>query len=231
MNKFFKNFLTLVSILFNKLLKKTRFFRKKNISSGKILENQNLKKEKINDLGEIEFSVFSQFGEDGIISWLSNQIPDIKKIFLEIGTQDYWESNTRYLLKSQQWKGYIIEGSKEYVQKIKKQSIYWQNNLTAINEFITEENINEIIKNNVKETNLGLFSLDIDGNDYWILKKLELTSDIVVLEYNPIFGDIYKLSIIYESDFDRNKKHFSNTYFGCSIQAIINLMERKNYVF
>ena len=231
MNKFFKNFLTLVSILFNKLLKRPDFSEKKIFLQGKILENQNLKKEKINDLGEIEFSVFSQFGEDGIISWLSNQIPDIKKIFLEIGTQDYWESNTRYLLKSQQWKGYIIEGSKEYVQKIKKQSIYWQNNLTAINEFITEENINEIIKNNVKETNLGLFSLDIDGNDYWILKKLELTSDIVVLEYNPIFGDIYKLSIIYESDFDRNKKHFSNTYFGCSIQAIINLMERKNYVF
>ena len=77
-----------------------------------------------------------------------------------------------------------------------------------------------------------MFSLDIDGNDYWILKKLELTSDIVVLEYNPIFGDIYKLSIIYESDFlIEIKKHFSNTYFGCSIQAIINLMERKNYVF
>ena len=59
MNKFFKNFLTLVSILFNKLLKRPDFSEKKIFLQGKILENQNLKKEKINDLGEIEFSVFS----------------------------------------------------------------------------------------------------------------------------------------------------------------------------
>ena len=94
----------------------------------------------------------------------------LKKIFRNWNTR-LLESNTRYLLKSQQWKGYIIEGSKEYVQKIKTKYLL-ANNLTAINEFITEENINEIIKNNVKETNLGLFSLDIDGNDYWILKNL-----------------------------------------------------------
>ena len=232
MNKFFKNFLTLVSILFNKLLKRPDFSEKKIFLQGKILENQNLKKEKINDLGEIEFSVFSQFGEDGIISWLSNQIPDIKKIFLEIGTQDYWESNTRYLLKSQQWKGYIIEGSKEYFQKIKKQSIYWQNNLTAINEFITKENVNEIIKNSVKETNLGLFSLDIDGNDYWIWEKInKIDPVIVIVEFNSNFGFKEKITIPYNEKFERSKSHYSNLYWGSSLEALKYLGQKKNYKF
>ena len=232
MKKFISNIYYLILIIFNKVfLKKPDFSEKKIILYGNILESKNVHKKKIRDLSDIEFSVFSQFGEDGIISWLTNQIPDIKKKFVEIGTQDYWVSNTRYLLISQKWKGYLIEGSKKYVESIKKQRIYWQNNLTAINEFITVENINNIIKNKIKENHIGLLSLDIDGNDYWIIKELNLTSDLVILEYNPTFGDILKLSVVYEKNFDRSKKHYSNLYFGCSIQAIISLMEQKNYIF
>ena len=91
MRNFFKNLSTVISILFNnKILRRPDFSEKKIFLNGKILENQILNKKNISSLSEVEFSVFSQFGEDGIISWLSNQIPDIKKIFLEIGTQDYW---------------------------------------------------------------------------------------------------------------------------------------------
>lgn len=232
MRNFFKNLSTVISILFNnKILRRPDFSEKKIFLNGKILENQILNKKNISSLSEVEFSVFSQFGEDGIISWLSNQIPDIKKIFLEIGTQDYWESNTRYLLKSQLWKGYLIEGLKEDVNKIKKQRIYWQNNLTAICKFLNTDNINETLDKNIKEKNIGLLSIDIDGNDYWILDKIQLESDLVVLEYNPIFGDIHRITIPYEENFERNKKHFSNMYFGCSIKALISLMKEKNYIF
>ena len=133
-------------IVFNKIiLKRPDFSEKKLFLQAQLVEELKLKKKKINNFREIEFSAFSQFGEDGIISWLTRQIPNINKKFLEIGTQDYWESNTRYLLKSQNWTGYIIEGSREDVKKIKKQKIYWQNNLKAINKFINLENINLII--------------------------------------------------------------------------------------
>ena len=120
MKNFLKNLSIVISIFFNnKILRRPDFSEKNIFLQGKILENQILNKKNISNLNEVEFSAFSQFGEDGIISWLSNQIPDIKKIFLEIGTQDYWESNTRYLLKSQLWKGYLIEGSKEDEEKLK----------------------------------------------------------------------------------------------------------------
>ena len=228
MKQLFTKILSIFSILTNQtILRKPDFSEKKIFLQAKINEQNNLNKKKIYDFRDVEFSAFSQFGEDGIISWLSHQIPDIKKVFLEIGTQDYWESNTRYLLKSQMWKGYIIEGSKKDVEKIKMQKIYWQHDLNAICQFINDENINDIINKHIKEKYLGLLSIDIDGNDYWILKKIKIESDIVVLEYNPIFGDIHKISILYEKNFVSIKKHFSNLYFGCSINALIDLMEKK----
>ena len=50
--------------------------------------------------------------------------------------------------------------------------------------------------------NVDLFSLDIDGIDYWILKKLpKKFCKILVAEYNPYFGDKLKISAIEKSKF------------------------------
>ena len=210
MKKIIKNFFNLVNIILNKkILKKPDFSEKKIILQGQINEQENYNKKKISNLSNVEFSVFSQFGEDGIISWLIHQIPNIKKTFLEIGTQDYWESNTRFLIQSHNWKGYLIEASTEDVKKIKRQSIYWKKDLTVINEFITRENINSIIEKKLYNQNLGLLSIDIDGVDYWILDKINLDADIIVSEFNPIFGDIHEITVPYDEQFDRKKKHFS----------------------
>ena len=75
-------------------------------------------------------------------------------------------------------------------------------------------------------------SIDIDGNDYWILEEIKtLSPSIIVCEFNSIFGDKFKLSVPYEKDFVRNKKHYSNLYFGSSIKALISLLKSKGYFF
>ena len=198
MNRLFKNLYLLFLILFNKiLLRKPDFSEKRIFLQGQLIDNINRQKTKISNFEDIEFSVFSQFGEDGIISWLTEKVPNIKKVFVEIGTQDYWEANTRYLIKSKKWKGYLIEGSKDDVKKIKRQRIYWQNDLRAIDAFINKDNIDHIVENNIKESNIGLLSIDIDGNDYWILEKIiNLSPTFIVCEYNSIFGDIFKNFLI-----------------------------------
>ncbi len=231
--KIINNIVLVFSIILNRhLLKKPDFSEKKIFLQGKILEEINKKKDSINNFTDIEFSVFSQFGEDGIISWLTDNIPGIKKVFVEIGTQDYWESNTRFLLKSKNWKGYLIEGSNSYVNRIKKQRTYWQNNIRAIEAFIDINNINAIISYNNIEKEIGLLSIDIDGNDYWILNQINtLTPSIIICEFNSIFGDIYKLSIPYNKKFDREKAHYSKLYFGASIQAMISMLKKKGYIF
>ena len=125
MKNYLNHFIRIINVLFNKkFLRKPDFSEKKMILLGKINESNNYKKKKISNLSKVEFSTFSQFGEDGIISWLLKQIPNVKKTFLEIGTQDYWESNTRFLIQSHNWNGYIIEASSVDVRKIKKQGLY-----------------------------------------------------------------------------------------------------------
>ena len=233
MKKFSNNLSVLLSIFYNnKILKRPNFSEKNLFLQGQLMAETINKKEKINSLKDVEFSVFSQFGEDGIIHWIINRIPKIEKIFLEIGTQDYWESNTRFLLKLRDWKGYIFEGSAVDIKKIKLQRIYWQHKIQAFRIFVNKENINNLIGSHLKEKNIGLMSIDIDGNDYWILEKINnLSPSIIVCEFNSIFGDKFKLSVPYEKDFFRNKKHYSNLYFGSSIKALVSLLESKGYFF
>lgn len=233
MQNFIQKLSTIFSIIFNrKILRKPDFSEKKIFLQGQLLLKENQKKSIINDLKDVEFSVFSQFGEDGIISWIVDQIPNIKKVFVEIGTQDYWESNSRFLLKSKNWKGFLFEGSKKFVSKIKSQKIYWQHDLKAIETFVSKENINSVLENNVKSKDIGLLSIDIDGNDYWVLKEINvLDPTIVVCEFNSIFGDLFKVSIPYNKNFIRNKAHHTNLYFGASIKAMINMLENKGYTF
>ena len=206
--------------------------QKELILKAKLLSVKNKNFKKIKDLSDVEFQVYSQWGEDGIIDWLINKFPEIPKSFLEIGTQDYRESNTRFLLINKNWDGFLIEADKTAIRDIKSQRIYWKHNLRAINEFITKDNINNIIKKFDIPRKLGLLSLDIDGVDYWVLSKLSaLDPTIIVCEYNSLFGQKKSVTVPYKNNFIRSEEHYSNLYYGASINAFIDLMKKKNYFF
>ena len=203
---------------------------KKLLLEAKRISLLNKKTKIIKDLSDVEFKVYSQWGEDGIIDWLINKLPQIPKKFLEIGTQDYKESNTRFLLINRNWDGFLIEADKDAIKNIKSQRVYWRYNLTVINEFITKDNINNIIRKNDIPKKLGLLSLDIDGVDYWILTKLStLDPSIIICEYNSLFGQKKSVTVPYKKNFIRSKEHYSNLYYGASIQAFVGLMKKKNY--
>ena len=225
MIKIFKKHVSLlIKKIFSEEIEKELILKAKNLS----IKNQ--KKKKIKNLSEIEFQVFSQWGEDGIIDWIINKFPNIPKSFLEIGTQDYKESNTRFLLINKNWDGFLIEGDDNEVKKIKSQRIYWKHKLTIKSEFVTKENINSVVKKLNVPKKIGLLSLDIDGVDYWVLKKLSvLEPSIIICEYNSLYGLNKPITVPYKTDFDRSKEHYSNLYYGASIQAFIELMKSKQY--
>ena len=225
MIKIFKKYLSnIIKKVFSEEIEKELILKAKNLSQ----KNKQIKK--LKNLSEVEFRVFSQWGEDGIIDWVINKFPNIPKSFLEIGTQDYKESNTRFLLINKNWDGFLIEGNDKEVKKIKSQRIYWKHQLKVKNEFITKENINNVIKKLNVPKKLGLLSLDIDGVDYWILKKLSiLEPSIVICEYNSLYGLNKSITVPYKKDFDRSKEHYSNLYYGASIKAFIDLMKTKKY--
>ncbi|WP_231037737.1 hypothetical protein [Pectinatus frisingensis] len=177
-----------------------------------------------------EYKVFSQWEEDGIIQWIVNNVNIGKKTFIEFGVQNYTESNTRFLLMNNNWSGLVIDGSEKNVNYIKNDDIYWRYNLKAECNFITAENINNIfIKNGIKG-NIGLLSIDIDGNDYWVWNAINvITPDIVICEYNHRFGKNKAITIPYDAKFVREKAHYSNIYYGASIKALVLLANKKGY--
>ena len=186
----------------------------------------------INDLSEVEYSVFSQWGEDGIISWLIDKLGDMPRSFVEFGVENYQESNTRFLLKSRNWSGLIIDGDVSNVEHIQQDDIYWRHDLTAVRSFITTSNINETFERYKFTGEVGILSIDIDGNDYWIWKEIENVSPVLlVIEYNAVLGDTHQLTVPYCPDFTRNKHHHSNLYFGASIRALTSLSKQKGYTF
>lgn len=195
-----------------------------------VIDNNNLKN-KINKIEDVEFQVFSQNGEDGIIQYIINKIPIPYKIFIEFGVETYLESNTRFLLTNNQWSGLLIEADNDFINFIKKSNYYQKYDLSLKKSFITKENINQIINEYTAIKDIGLLSIDIDGNDYWIWETINaITPRIVILEYNATFGNKNSVSIPYNSDFSKDY-HYSELYFGCSLQALIQLGIKKGYEF
>ena len=191
-----------------------------------------VKNRKIDTLEEVEFRVFSQWGEDGIIQWLINNTVLDKKIFVEFGVEDYVESNTRFLLMNNNWAGLVIDGSEENVKKIRQWDDYWKYDLRAVSRFITRDNINSIISENGIEGDIGILSVDIDGIDYWVLDSIScIRPRILICEYNNIFGADKKVTVPYDEKFFRTDKHFSNLYWGCSLGALCDWAERNGFYY
>ncbi len=183
-------------------------------------------------LSEVEFKIFSQHREDGIIQYLIRCVPIENKIFIEFGVGDYRESNTRFLLMNNNWKGLIIDCEEKYISRIKTFDFYWKFDLTAIQSFVNRDNINELFVKSGFQGDIGLLCIDIDGNDYWIWDAITVIQPrIVVCEYNSVFGKDFAITIPYDPNFNRTKAHYSNLYSGCSLKALCILAEKKGYKF
>ena len=186
--------------------------------------------DQIEHLGETEFQVFSQWGEDGIIEWLVHHAGPIPTIFVEFGVENYTESNTRFLLMNRNWRGLIIDGSQKNIDYVRADSISWRHELHSAASFITTENINDTIVSAGFRGEIGILSVDIDGNDYWVLEAIECVNPcFIIVEYNSYFGDIIPVSIPYFPDFQRTQRHYSNLYYGASISAFCHLAQKRGY--
>ena len=199
---------------------------------GRLLAENLKNKEDISSLSEVEFKVFSQFGDDGIIQWLVQHIDVPNQTFIEFGVADYHESNTRFLLMNNNWAGFIMDGSDSNVLRIQRSAYYWKYAITARSVFITRENINSILKQCSFENEVGLLHIDLDGVDYWIWSAIQDVSPVIlILEYNSVFGRDRAVTIPYSEGFQRTKAHYSNLYWGASLPALHRLSEEKGYVF
>lgn len=181
------------------------------------------------DLQHAEFQVFSQWGEDGIIQYLTQNLKIEHKTFIEFGVETFREANCRFLMMKDFWAGMVIDGSASNIARIEQSQLHWRYRLTAIEAFISRDNIAELIAR-APFDGVGILSVDIDGVDYFILEALaHVRAAIVIVEYNGLFGSTAKVSVPYGADFQRTKAHHSNIYYGASLAAFDHLLSPRGY--
>ena len=181
-------------------------------------------------LGAASFKVTSQWGEDGILEWLVSHLPTLVPSFVEFGVGYYQEANTLFLLKHRNWRGLVADISAEAVAGIRSTELMWQRQLTAVQKEITRDNINSLFTENGFGGDIGILSIDIDGNDYWVWDAITVANPgIVICEYNGTFGDLYPITIPANDHFDRRAAHYSGLYWGASISALEHLANKKGY--
>ncbi len=87
------------------------------------------------------------------------------------------------------------------------------------------------IKSIFGKKNVGIVSIDIDGNDFWIAKKIleiGIKPSVFIVEYNPSFLN-FSCSVPYSKNFDRFEKHESGLYHGASLKAFEKMFKKYNY--
>ena len=194
-----------------------------------LLENlhKNPKYDNPKKLNRYEFKVFSQAGEDGIISEIFNRIGTTNKFFVEFGVGNGLENNSAYLLVKG-WQGYWIEGSDRFCQSIRQsfEDLIANQQLTLKNTFITGENIEDLFRKGNVPTELDLLSIDIDGNDYWVWQAItNYRPRVVIVEYNAI----YPPESSWVMQYNPSHQWKYNSHVGSSLKALEKLGHQKGY--
>jgi hypothetical protein len=79
---------------------------------------------------------------------------------------------------------------------------------------------------------VGILSIDVDGNDYWLWKAIEVIHPrIVACEFNRRFGCERAVTTPYNPVFRVSQAHPSRLYYGASLPALCLLAEEKGYDF
>lgn len=191
--------------------------------------NKQKKKDKFSDkldkINYFEYRITSQNNEDGIIDHIFSNISN-NKFFVELGF-DFFECNSLNLIKNG-WNGVLIDADEDKCLKMEGclNFSYPKNKVKVINKKINRENINELIFSNINQKQIDFLSIDVDGNDYWILEKIDTNKiSVICSEYNHWIGNNTRKVIPYDKNF--NYKY--DYYFGASLHSYVNLLSSKNF--
>jgi hypothetical protein len=185
------------------------------------------------NLWDYECKVYSQWGEDGILDFLFDTLSIDKPCILEFGVGDFSECNSRFSAEYRNANLFLVDSRQDLFPSVKSSSLFWKSIIEVRNSWITPTSARELLSEASKALGrIDCVSLDIDGNDYWVLKDLDLSQvSIIVVEYNPVFGSDLAVTVPRDDEFDRTRAHHSNLYYGASLMAWIKLFDTKGFVF
>ncbi|KAF1330214.1 hypothetical protein FI667_g5315, partial [Globisporangium splendens] len=169
------------------------------------------------ELWRHEWGQFSQNGEDGVLKSIFYNIGTTSKQYVEFGTEDGSQCNTRYWRENYGWSGLLMDGR------------YASEAINLHREFVTAENINALFAKYNVSRQIDLLSIDVDFNDYWILDAIDrdrFAPRVIVIEYNAHIPPNEARSVKYKADAVWDGR---TDFFGRSMGALFHWGVRNSY--
>ena len=181
------------------------------------------------------FRVYSQFEEDGIILYVLSMIGLKTRRVVEMCCGAANECMATNLILNHGFDGYLFDGNLENVRvaneffRRKHDCLLYQPIVT--HAWITRDNVNELLTQSDCTGEVDLFSLDIDGNDYWIWDAISaINPRLLVIETHNIIPANRSLTIEYQPDFCCSAKPIAEQdYRGASLLAMQRLCKRRGF--
>ncbi|MFB9844064.1 FkbM family methyltransferase [Mucilaginibacter ginsenosidivorans] len=172
-------------------------------------------------LKKFEKNIRSQFGEDGIIEEIFERIGVTDKTCVEFGAWDGIHfGNTWNLWHQSGWRTLLIEGDPDKY-KLLVSNTSGHANVTPLLAFVTDSGpdaLDNILRRQQFPARIDLLSIDIDGDDYYILESLrDFTPRVIIIEYNPTIPP--DMEVVQEK----------GGYFGSSALSLLKLGREKGY--
>jgi len=161
------------------------------------------------DIWRHEWGFYSQNGEDGVLAFIFHNIGAVHRSYVEFGTQDGQECNTRLLRETQNWSGLLMDGSHDNAS------------INLHQEWITAENIMSLLSKYDVGREVDLLSIDVDFNDYWILSAMDMSAfspRVIVVEVNSHIPPTEARAVEYRPAAEDSWDGLTD-YFGASVRA------------
>jgi hypothetical protein len=181
------------------------------------------------------FRVYSQFEEDGIILYVLTMIGLGNRKVVEMCAGDGTECMATNLILNHGFEGFLFDGDSANLERGRK---FFQRRKDSFliqprfeGGWITRENVNELLRRIGASGEVDLFSLDIDGNDYWVWEAIEeIRPRLCVLETQDIIPSHLSLTIPYDPRFYyKSKPVHERDFRSVSLPAMVKLARRKGY--
>lgn len=188
-----------------------------------------------NRIREAGFRCYSQFEEDGIILYLLTMIGVDAGTVAEMCCGNGMECMATNLILNHGYKGYLFDGDEANIKAAtqffnkKKDCLLVKPELK--HTWITTENVNALLTNSGCPKDVDFFSLDIDGNDYWIWEAIDaINPKICCFETHNMVPSDKSLTIPYNPTFDCwSQPPELQNFRSVSLAAMIKLSKRKGY--
>lgn len=171
---------------------------------------------------------FSNGREEQLLAgYIAELLPAVhNRTAVDIGAGDGMRWSNTYALFLNGWKGIGVEFDGRKFLKLARAYKYFSE-VYACRNRATPDNIVPLLRSYDTPRDFSVLSLDIDGNDYWVLRAVlsEYRPQLIVTEINEKIPPPLRFVVKYDPDFQL-RHHF----FGYSMAVLSDLCEEFGYV-